>query len=253
MQYHIRCDDKDIARYVLCPGDPLRAKKIADHFTDDRLVSDSRGYMVYSGYYEGVFMTSIGTGMGGPTVSIALEELANMGADTFIRVGSCSTFQPGQDAGDIVIGNGTFRYGSTADGYLPPEFPAVPHFDVLRALVDASGELGLPCTVGVGIAVDAFYGLATRKPEFRQMLVDAGVVSIEMESDTLFLMGSYHGWRTGGIYVADGGPGKGKDAAAVQRFEQGETDVIRVALHALRAIARRDGAQEQHHAVSRQM
>ena len=157
MEWHIRCDKKDISRYVFCPGDYVRAKKIADHFENPKLVSDSRGYVVYSGMYQGVFMTACGTGMGGPTVAIALEELAHMGTDTFIRVGSCGVFQKGQKTGDVIIATGTVRAGGTSNGYLPPMFPAVPTFQILRQLVESAEELKLPVTVGVGIAGDNFY------------------------------------------------------------------------------------------------
>ena len=99
MEFHIRCKPEDIARYVFTPGSHSRAKKIAAHFDDARLVSDSRGYLVYTGYVDGIRMTVSSTGMGGPTTAICLEELAHMGADTFIRVGSCGTFQD-----DITVG-----------------------------------------------------------------------------------------------------------------------------------------------------
>jgi len=240
MEFHIRCDPKDIARYVFCPGDQTRAKKIADRLDDSYLVTDSRGYAVYSGYCEGVFMTSCGTGMGGPTVAIALEELAHIGADTFIRVGSCGVFQEGQGVGDLIIASGTFRAGGTANAFLPPPFPAVPTFAVLRELVKAAEELDIPHTVGVGIAGDAFYG--PRTPEFNQMLVDAGVVSVEMESDTLFVLGAYHGWRTGALYASDGTPTETKPEWGEEDFRKGEENAILVALHAMRELARADGA-----------
>jgi uridine phosphorylase len=244
MEFHIRCDAEEIARYVFCPGDHARAEKIADHWDDSRLVTDSRGYAVYSGTYEGVFMTACGTGMGGPTVAIALEELAHLGADTFIRVGSCGVFQEGQRPGDVIIASGTFRAGGTANAYLPPQFPAVPTFTVLRELVRAAEALTILYTVGVGIAGDAFYG--PRKPQHdpqsRQMLVDAGLVSIEMESDTLFVVGAYRGWRTGALYASDGTPTEIKPEWGEEDFRRGEENCIRVALHAMRALACADGA-----------
>lgn len=240
MEFHIKCDPKDVARYVFCPGDHARAKKIADRFIESYLVTDSRGYVVYSGYYEGVFMTACGTGMGGPTVAIALEELAHLGADTFIRVGSCGVFQEGQRSGDLIIASGTFRAGGTANAYLPPAFPAVPTFAVLRELVEAAEGLGIPHTVGVGIAGDAFY--APRSPEFRQMLVDAGVVAVEMESDTLFVLGAYRGWRTGALYTSDGTPTEVKPEWGEEDFRQGEEHAISVALHAMHRLAQADSA-----------
>ena len=241
MEWHIQCDPADISRYIFCPGDHARAKKIADHLDDARLVTDSRGYVVYSGTYEGVFMTACGTGMGGPTVAIALEELAHMGADTFIRVGSCGVFQEGQGPGDVIIASGTYRAGGTANNYLPLNYPAVPTFSVLRGLVQSAEALEIPHQVGVGIAGDAFY--APRDPNYRQKLTDAGLVSVEMESDTLFILGAYHGWRTGALYASDGAPGVIKPEWGEADFRQGEQNAIKIALKAMRDIARQDARE----------
>jgi uridine phosphorylase len=239
MEWHIRCDKKDIARYIFCPGDYARAKRIADHFENPRLVSDSRGYMVYSGNYQGIFMTACGTGMGGPTVAIALEELAHMGADTFIRVGSCGVFQDGQKPGDVIISSGTVRGGGTGNGYLPLMFPAVPTFKVLQQLVTSAAELKLPVTVGVGVAHDLFYSPHSDN-ERSDLYKKAGLVSIEMESDTLFLAGMYRGWRTGAIFTSDGTPNKIKPESGEEDFRKGELNSIKIALHAMRKIAETD-------------
>lgn len=241
MEHHVKCEPKDVARYVLCPGDQARAKKIADHFDNAYLAADNRGIVVYSGYYKGVFMTSCGTGMGGPAVAIAVEELAHMGADTFVRVGSCGVFQPGQNCGDVIIASGTVRMGGASRAYLPLEFPAVPHYGVLRALTDAAEGLNLPYTVGVGTAGDSFY--APRETGSRDFLVKAGVVSAEMESDTLFIVGQYRGWRTGGIYTSDGTPEEMKPDWGWDLFYQGEENAILIALEALYALAQKDAAK----------
>lgn len=240
MEFHIVCDPKHIARYVFCPGDQARAQKIADHFQDGYLVTDSRGYSVYSGTYDGVFMTACGTGMGGPTVAIALEELAHMGANTFVRVGSCGVFQPGQKPGDLIIASGTVRAGGTANAYLPPIFPAVPTFAVLRALVVAAEDLDIPFRVGVGVAGDAFY--APRDPAWRQTMIQAGLVSVEMESDTLFVLGAYRGWRTAALYASDGTPEEVKPEWGEAEFRQGEQRAIQVALAAMRSLAEQDAS-----------
>ncbi len=238
MEWHIRCDPRDIARYVFCPGDHARARKIAGELQDARLVSDTRGYLVFTGAYAGVPMTVCATGMGGPTVAIALEELAHMGADTFIRVGSCGVFQPGQKPGDVIIANGTWRAGGTANAYLPLPFPAVPTFSVLRALVDAAEALAIPHTVGVGLAGDAFY--APREPNSGQIFQKAGIVSVEMESDTLFVVGAYRGWRTGAVYASDGAPGVIKPEWGEADYRRGEMQAIEIGLKAMRAIAEKD-------------
>jgi uridine phosphorylase len=238
MEWHIKCDPSEISRYVFCPGDQQRAKKIADQFDHSHLVTESRGYTVYSGEYKGIFMTACGTGMGGPAVAIGLEELAHMGADTFIRVGSCGVFREGQKPGDVIAASGTVRAGGTSNAYLPPIFPAVPTFSVLRALVEASEELDIPMAVGVGMAGDAFY--APRDPETSLPLTSAGLVFVEMESDTLFVVGAVRGWRTGALFASDGAPGEIKPEWGEADFRRGETDAIRIALHAMWKIARAD-------------
>lgn len=243
MEWHVRCDPADISRYVFCPGDHARAKRIADHMDDARLVTDSRGYVVYSGTYNGVFMTSIGTGMGGPTVAIALEELAHMGADTFIRVGSCGVFQEGQGPGDVVVASGTLRRGGTANAYLPPNFPAVPTFSVLRTIVETAEEMDVPVTVGVGSAGDAFYA-PRRDDALAADLVQAGLVSVEMESDTLFIVGAYRGWRTGALYTSDGAPGIIKPDWGEEAYREGEQRMIKIALEAMWKIAQADESEQ---------
>lgn len=243
MEWHIKANPSDVSGYVFCPGDHARARKIAEHLDDSRLVDDSRGYVLYSGTYRGEFMTAVGTGMGGPTVAIALEELAHLGAHTFIRVGSCGVLQPGQRPGDVIIASGTVSAGGTARAYLPPIFPAVPTFSVLRQLVRAAESLGIPHTVGVGIAGDAFYGPRGAIP--REELIRAGVVSLEMESDTLFIVGAYRGWRTGAVYASDGTPGEIKPAWGEEAFRQGEQHAIRIALEAMWHLAQGGAAAER--------
>jgi len=240
MEWHIKCDAKEISRYIFCPGDQSRAKKIADQFDTSHLVTESRGYVVYSGEYKGVFMTVCGTGMGGPAVAIGVEELAHMGGDTFIRVGSCGVFQEGQKPGDVIAASGTVRAGGTGSAYLPPIFPAVPTFSVLRALVEAGEEMKIPITVGVGIAGDAFY--APRDAEQSAPMQNAGLVFVEMESDTLFIVGAVRGWRTGAIFASDGAPGTTKPDWGEADFRRGEMDAIRIALQAMWKIARADQA-----------
>jgi uridine phosphorylase len=241
MEWHIKCDAKEISRYIFVPGDQQRAKKIADMWDTSHLVTESRGYIVYSGEYKGVFMTVCGTGMGGPAVAIGVEELAHMGGNTFIRVGSCGVFQEGQKPGDVIAASGTVRAGGTSLAYLPPTFPAVPTFSVLRALVEAGEELNISVTVGVGIAGDAFY--APRDTQQSQQMKSAGLVFGEMESDTLFIVGAVRGWRTGAVFTSDGGPGQTKPEWGEADFRRGENEAIKVAVHAMWKIAQADQAK----------
>jgi uridine phosphorylase len=240
VEFHIKCEPGDIGPYVFCPGDQARAGKIAERMEGARLVAESRGYVVYTGRHEGTAMTVCGTGMGGPAVAIAVEELGRMGSHTFIRVGSCGVFQQGQGPGDVVIASGTVRFGGTGRSYLPPEFPAVPHFAVLRSLAKAAEDLRVPHSVGVGVAGDAFY--APRDDGLLGIAARTGLRFIEMESDTLFIVAACRGWRAGAIFASDGTPGETKPEWGEEAFRRGEGQAISVALRAMSALAREDGA-----------
>ena len=240
MEFHIRCDPKEISRYVFVPGSHDRAKKIAAKFSDMHVVSESRGYLVYSGLVDGIFMTVSSTGMGGPSTAICIEELGHMGADTFIRVGSCGAFQDYLNCGDVIISTGTYRDGGTANAYLPIEFPAVADFTVTSALVEAAQQLGLKAYPGLGSAGDAFY--APRDPSKRELLKQAGLLSGEMESDTLYVVAALRGWRAGALYTSDGTSKETKPAWGEDLFRQGEENAILIALEAMKNIARADSA-----------
>ncbi|MBK8023150.1 MAG: hypothetical protein IPK19_17420 [Chloroflexi bacterium] len=129
MPHHLLGQIGDVSRYVFCPGSQARARRIADQFENVVTVSEERGIVVYSGTYKGVFMTSCGTGMGGPATAIAIEELGQLGADTLIRVGSCGVLQEWLGPGSIILASGTYRDTGTGRGYLPLAFPAVPTFE----------------------------------------------------------------------------------------------------------------------------
>ena len=236
MPFHLKIESKDVSRYVLTPGDQGRARKIATHLKDSYLVTEDRGYLVFSGWYEGVFVTVCGTGMGGPAVAIAVEELAQVGANTFIRVGSCGALQPKIMPGDIVLATGTVRFAGTGTAYLPLEFPAVPTFQVLDALSQAAVEINIPVDHGVVIAADAFYTPNNRM----DLLKQAHILAIEMESDTLFIVGQYRGWRTGAIFVSDGTAMEIKPAWGEEAYRRGEELAIRIALRAVHKLSSQD-------------
>ncbi|MBG0786479.1 MAG: nucleoside phosphorylase, partial [Anaerolineaceae bacterium] len=240
MEFHIKAQSEQISRYILCPGSQRRAARIAERFDDMEKVADDRGIVVYTGYYKGVMLTSCGTGMGGPAVAICMEELANLGADTFVRVGSCGVFQDDQGPGDIIIASGTVREGGTANAYLPLEFPAVPSYEVLETLVKTANALEIPYTVGVGIAGDAFY--SPRDLYEPGLLKKAGLVSVEMESDTLFIVGQFRGLRTGALYASDGTNNEIKPVWGEEKYLQGELDMITIALESMLAMAKNDNA-----------
>lgn len=209
-QHHIKALNKDIAGYCFIPGDHVRGKKIAQRLCDARLVSDTRGYYVYSGTYRGERMTVCSTGMGGPQVAIAMEELGNMGVHTFVRLGSAGGLLERTGVGDIVVATGSYRGGGTGDEYLPKAFPAVADFEVTRALVDAAKELDIQVFTGAVASTDAFY--SPTNDATIATLRRGRALCIEMESDTEFLVGSCRGFRCGAAFVLDNGPATKKVA-----------------------------------------
>ncbi len=242
MEFHIRCEAKDIARYVFVPGDHDRARKIAAHLDSPKLVSDSRGYLVFTGAIDGIRMTVSSTGMGGPCAAICFEELGHLGADTFIRVGSCGTYQDNVTCGDVLISTGTYRGAGTANNYLPVAFPAVPNFQVTMVLVKAAQKLGAEVHVGLGSSGDAFYG--PKDLALQAVLKEAGLIFREMESDTLFILAAVRGWRAAALFACDGTATEVKPAWGEAVFRQGEETAIRIAIEAMKSIALTDSRDE---------
>ena len=109
-QFHIHCVEGDVGRYCILPGDPGRCVSIAAYFDDAKLVSQNREFTVYTGYLLGEKVTVCSTGIGGPSAAIAIEELHNIGADTFIRIGTCGGIDLDVRSGDVVIATGAVRY-----------------------------------------------------------------------------------------------------------------------------------------------
>ncbi|MFZ5817143.1 MAG: nucleoside phosphorylase [Bacillota bacterium] len=250
-EHHIKVRREEVSRYLFIPGSHLRGRRIAEMLDGARVVSATRGYYLYSGTYQGIFMTVCSTGMGGPATAIAMEELARLGADTFIRVGSAGAVQEFLGVGDIAVATAAVRGGGTSHAYLPAIFPAAADFALTRAMVEAAERLGTRVHTGICATGDAFY--APDDPRERELLKRAGVLAIEMEADTAFTLAHYHGWRAGAAFVLDGGPARDileSSAAGIAianhgtnpDFRRGEEALIRLCLEAMAEIARRDAS-----------
>ena len=201
VQKHIRCREGDVADYVLIPGDPARAERIARRLDNARLVATNREYAVYTGSYEGVPVSVCSTGIGGPSTAIAMEELKRVGAKNFIRVGSCGARRDGINIGEPVIVNAAVRAGGTAKAYLPDIYPAVASLDVVNAMVSASKMLDIRAHVGVSLSRDAFY---RQDQQLNDTLRDVRAVAVsEMECDTVFVVGAALNVRTGAVVGTD--------------------------------------------------
>jgi uridine phosphorylase len=236
VQKHIRCVPGDVARYVLLPGDPARAGRIAEHMENARLVAQNREYTIYTGTTGGGGVSVCSTGIGGPSSAIALEELTNIGAQVFIRVGSSGGRQPDIPIGTPVIVTAAFRGEGTSNAYLPPEFPAVADLDVSNALIQAARESGEDCRWGVGFSRDAFY---RRDADLSEQLKEAGIVAAEMEASTLFIVGTCRHVQVGCIVATDSNiwlPEQPTLAEKEALYFQGERKVIDIALRAVQIL-----------------
>ena len=194
-QYHIQCEAGDVGRYVILPGDPGRCQSIAALFDGAEFVASNREFTTYTGTLFGEKVSVCSTGIGGPSAAIAIEELHAIGADTFVRVGTCGGIDLDVQAGDLVVATGAIRYEHTSREYAPIEYPAVPDFDVTAALRAAALELGYRTHTGVVQCKDSFYGqhspermpvsweLAQKWEAWKRL----GVKASEMESAALFV------------------------------------------------------------------
>lgn len=208
-QYHIGLNHGDVGEYVILPGDPKRCEKIAAYFEDAKLVADRREFTTYTGYLNGTKVSVTSTGIGGSSASIALEELVNIGAKTFIRVGTCGGMDINVKGGDIVIATGAIRMEGTSKEYAPIEFPAVANLDVTNSLVQAAKNLGYEYHAGVVQCKDSFYGQHNpeRMPVNYELLnkweawKKMGCLASEMESAALFIAGSFLRVKTGSVFL----------------------------------------------------
>jgi uridine phosphorylase len=139
-QRHLRITTGAMPRYCLLPGDPARAERIAARFDSSEETIRNREFLGFRGTVGGVPIGVCSTGIGGPSASIALEELANVGVDTFIRVGSAGGRQEAIPVGSLVVVTAAHRGEETSRAYLPPEFPAVADLRVTNALIDAAAK-----------------------------------------------------------------------------------------------------------------
>ena len=209
LMHHIQLKRGDVGRYVLLPGDPARCSLIAEHFHHAEKIAQNREYTTYIGYVLGVKVSVMSTGIGCPSTAIAVEELAAIGADTFIRVGTSGGMQQYVQVGDLVITSAAVRDEGTSPQYMPLAFPAVADLDVTQALCEAARRLGMRFHVGITQTKDSFYGQSQpeRMPVAEQLLhrwkawIAGGVLCSEMEAASIFVVSSVLRKRAGGIML----------------------------------------------------
>ena len=239
-QYHIQVGEGDVGKYVILPGDPKRCEKIARHFDDAKLVADSREFVTYTGYLDGEKVSVTSTGIGGPSATIAMEELVLCGADTFVRVGTCGGIDLDVKGGDIVVATGAVRMEGTSREYAPIEYPAVADLEVTNALVAAAKELGYPYHTGVVQCKDAFYG--QHAPELMnkwEAWKRLGCKASEMESAALFIAAAHLRVRCGSDFLVMGN--QERNALGMENTIVHDTEsAIKVGVEAIRRLIQED-------------
>ena len=246
-QYHIHCAPGEVGRYVILPGDPGRCASIAAYFDDAKLIAQNREYTTYTGTLLGVPVSVCSTGIGGPSASIAMEELHKLGADTFIRTGTCGGIDLDVKSGDIVVATGAIRFEHTSMEYAPIEFPAVADFNITAALMQASRALGYTTHSGVVQCKDSFYGQHSPEasPVYYELLNKweswkrLGVKASEMESAALFVVAAALRVRCGSCFHVVWNQEREK-AGLDQDMSEDTSAAVKVAVEALKLVIARD-------------
>ncbi|UCE81118.1 MAG: nucleoside phosphorylase [Methanobacteriota archaeon] len=241
------------ANYVLLCGEPERVPKISSLLDDSEEVCRVREYTVHKGRLSDTYVTVASTGIGGPSTAILIEELANLGAHTFVRIGSSGGIADGLEKGDFVVATGAIRVDGTSRSYAMPEYPALADYEVVAALVDSATRADRSFQVGIGLSVDGFYSenklinegkiapmtqsgympsfMVDRLQDFKMMKAK----NIEMENGTLFTMCSLFGLRAGAICtVSDVVPWRPTESTL--DFDQNMMDCIGVGVDAMRTL-----------------
>lgn len=246
-QYHIQVAAGEVGRYVIMPGDPKRCVKIAQYLENPVLIADNREFVTYTGTLDGVKVSVTSTGIGGPSASIAMEELVKCGADTFVRIGTCGGMQIDVKGGDTVIAQGAIRMEGTSKEYAPIEFPAVADLEVTNALVAAARDLGQTYHVGVVQCKDAFYG--QHNPETMPVSYELlnkweawkrlGCLASEMESAAMFIVASTLHVRCGSCFLVMAN--QEREKAGLENPVIHDTDMaIRIAIQSIRKLIAQD-------------
>ena len=243
-QYHIECKPGDLKGPVLLPGDPERARRIAETWEDFKEIAAHRQYYSYTGKVHGVPISVTSTGIGSPACEIAITELLNIGCDTFIRVGSTGAIQPGLELGDLIINTAAVKMEGSSKYYVPADYPASAHYEVVLALIEACEVLGFTYHLGVAASSSSFY-LGQGRPGYKDYKISKtekivpdlqkmGVMNLEMEASHIFTLGQIYGARTGAICAVYA------NRVTNEFGTKGEKEAITAANYAVKVLAEMD-------------
>jgi purine-nucleoside phosphorylase len=230
MSTHIGAEPGQIAERVLMPGDPLRAKWIAETFLEDAVCYTTvRNMLGFTGKYQGVAVSVQGSGMGMPSCSIYAHELINeYGVRTLIRVGTCGALTESLNVRDVIAANGSATDSAMNrlrfDGLI--DYAPVADFFLLRSAVEAAETRNIPIHVGPVFAADAFY---TDRPDLYDKLAAYGVLAVEMESAALYTIAARFGAKALTLLTVSDHIKTGDHASAAER-EQTFREMVEIAL-----------------------
>ncbi|MBY6197965.1 uridine phosphorylase [Vibrio hangzhouensis] len=246
--FHLGVNKEDLqgATLAIIPGDPARVQKIAELMDEPEFLASQREYTVYRAKLDDKPVVVCSTGIGGPSTSIAVEELAQLGVRTFLRVGTTGAIQPDVNVGDMIVTTGSVRLDGASLHFAPMEFPAVADFDVATAMKQAAIEAGSTVHTGVTASSDTFYPGQERYDTFSGRVVrrfqgsmkewqEMGVLNFEMESATLLTMCASSGLKAGcvaGVIINR----TQKETPDHDTLKQAETRSIKVVVEAARKL-----------------
>ena len=247
--YHLDLDKKKIrgAKIALLPGDPFRSQIIAEKISEtygtvNKKLAWKREFCTYLAEIKGKRILVTSTGIGGPSTSIAIDELAQLGIGTFIRVGTTGAIQDYIDMGDVIITSGSVRLDGASTHYAPIEYPAVAHYEALNALVEGAKKAKVQYHVGITASSDTFYPGEERKDSFAKYILrrfqgatkewqKLHVLNYEMESSTVLTLTASAGLKGGCITGVVNRVGIGK--ITKEALKAGEENVIKAAIAAV--------------------
>ena len=246
--FHLGLTKADLqgATLAIVPGDPERVKKIAALMDNPVHLASHREFTTWRAELSGTPVIVCSTGIGGPSTSIAVEELAQLGVRTFLRVGTTGAIQPGINVGDVLVTTGSVRLDGASLHFAPLEFPAVADFTCTTALVEAAKAAGVTTHIGITASSDTFYPGQERYDTFSGRVVSRfqnsmkewqqmGVLNYEMESATLLTMCASQGLRAGMVagVIVNRTQQEIPDAETMKRTE---SDAVKIVVEAARRL-----------------
>ncbi|WP_375749154.1 nucleoside phosphorylase [Vibrio sp. HN007] len=237
-QPHICVDSTQVSEKVIVCGEPDRVNRIASLLEDSELIAENREYRLINGTYKGQKFTICSTGIGAPSMIIALEELRSCGAKYIIRVGSAGALQPNIALGDLILVEAAVRNEGGSKAYVSSEYPAISDIDIIVSLRKNLSSTGHQCHSGIIRSNDSFY--TDEESDICRYWNNKGVLGADMETSALLTVGRLRGLKVASIlnnvvlYEQDVKEGINEYVDSNDSMMKGEVVAFKAALNALR-------------------